>query len=293
MEIYLVGLGKMGYNLAQNMRDHGHEVIGFDVSKETTMKAEKEGFSTLASLTKLPDRKKVIWVMLPAGRITNSVLDSIKTNIEDGDIVIDGGNSNYKDSIRQAQEFSELGAYFLDIGTSGGVYGARNGASLMVGGNKEAYQLLEDFFDSIAEKDGVIYTGESGSGHYLKTVHNAILHTMMEVYGEGFELLHNSSFNYDLSRVTYAWNQSSVIRGWLLTLMQKSFEGNNDLSEYTSINSSSKDIALALDSAIENNVPMPAIVSALIMRQRSQQENTFSGKVVSALRKEVGGNVTK
>ena len=291
MKIYLVGLGKMGYNLALNMKDHKHEVVGFDTNQEILSRAKKDGIKTLVNLDDLKSEhaRKIIWVMLPAGKITNSVLEQLKSLLSPRDIVIDGGNSKYTDSVKQAKEFKGKDVLFMDVGTSGGTYGARHGASFMVGGDYTAYKAIEPLLDDIAASNGVLYTGKSGSGHYLKIIHNAILHSEMQVLGEGFDLLHSSPFDYDLKDVAHNWSKSAVIRGWLMDLMYDALTKNASLDDVDTIIHSSSACADAVKAAIEYNIPVPTIGISLVMRQRTQTSDTFSARIINSLRKEVGG----
>lgn len=291
MKVYLVGLGKMGYNLALNMQAHQHEVIGFDVNAEVLKHAEADGFKTINDLNqmKADTSRKVIWVMLPAGKITDSTLLKLEDIVSPKDVVIDGGNSDYHNSMTRAEEFANKDAFFMDIGTSGGTYGALHGASFMVGGDQSAYKYIEPVLTSMAAPDGLLYTGKSGSGHYLKVIHNAILHSMMQVMGEGFDLLHASPFDYDLKDVAYTWNKSAVIRGWLMELMYHAFSQNQTLDDVNTVVHSSSACADAIKSAIELNIPVPTIGLSLVMRQRTQAPETFTARVINSLRKEVGG----
>ncbi len=297
MKIKMIGLGKMGYNLMLNMKDNDIDVEGFDINEATRKKAALEGFKVYSNLSEVFDKtiQNIVWVMLPAGKITNSVLDEIKSYARKGDVVIDGGNSNFEDSERHALDFKNLNVDFFDIGTSGGVSGARTGASLMIGGNKDVYNYLEKkLFSKIAIVNGYMYAGEAGSGHYLKMIHNAILYGMMQTLGEGFELLEKSDFKYNLEYVAATWSKSAVIRGWLMELTADAFSKDSNLSEIKGIVSASEEARWTIDAAFNLGVPTPAISSALIMRLRSKQEDTFSGKVVASLRNEVGGHtVTK
>ena len=219
MEVGLVGLGKMGFNLALNLSEHGIQVIGYDPSTDARNKLNKEGIPTCSCMKSLVDKlpdKKVIWLMVPSGEITESCISEIKGLLKKGDIVIDAGNSNYKDSMRHAVELKEKEIQFLDVGTSGGISGARNGVCLMIGGDRKAYEFLENVFHAISEKDGCLYTGKSGSGHFMKMIHNGIEYGMMQAIGEGFQILEKSEFNYNLAEVAKNWNHGSVIRGWLM-----------------------------------------------------------------------------
>jgi 6-phosphogluconate dehydrogenase len=228
--------------------------------------------------------------MLPAGKITCSVLDELVEKANKGDIVIDGGNSDHRNSVKYNELFTKKGINFLDIGTSGGVEGARSGASYMIGGNKEVFNEIEPLFKATAKEEGYMYTGIAGSGHYLKVVHNAILYGMMQVIGEGFEMLEASEFNYDLHEVAEVWSKSAVIRGWLMELMCNAFSKSPNLEEIKGVVKSSKSTQWALDTACTLGVPIPAIAISLFTRQRSLQEDSFTAKVVASLRDEVGGH---
>ena len=293
MNIGLIGLGKMGYSLALNLMDHQHEVVAYDVNK-TAVKGISEkgahGVSSISELTAILPSPKVIWVMVPAGEVTNSVLNELKEYLADGDIVIEGGNSHYKESIKRAAEFSEKGIHFLDVGTSGGVEGARNGACTMIGGNKEAFILVEEIFKDICMANGYHYAGESGSGHYLKMIHNGIEYGMMQSIAEGFELLDKSPFNFDFEKVARVWSNGSVIRSWLMELTENAFSKDSKLEGIKGIMHSSGEGKWTVETALDLQAASPVITMALMMRYRSLEEDTFSGKVVSALRNEFGGH---
>jgi len=293
MNIGLIGLGKMGYSLALNLMDHQHEVVAYDVNK-TAVKGISEkgahGVSSISELTAILPSPKVIWVMVPAGEVTNSVLNELKEYLADGDIVIEGGNSHYKESIKRAAEFSEKGIHFLDVGTSGGVEGARNGACTMIGGNKEAFILVEEIFKDICMANGYHYAGESGSGHYLKMIHNGIEYGMMQSIAEGFELLDKSPFNFDYEKVARVWSNGSVIRSWLMELTENAFSKDSKLEGIKGIMHSSGEGKWTVETALDLQSASPVITLALMMRYRSLEEDTFSGKVVSALRNEFGGH---
>lgn len=293
MKLKMVGLGKMGLNLALNMKEHGVDVEGFDVNEEARKKAESENIKTYASLEDAvsKDEKNVIWVMLPAGKITNSVLNQLVELCKANDIVIDGGNSDHRDSLKTAHLMEEKGIYFFDIGTSGGVYGARHGASFMCGGDPDVFKHeLQEMLESIATTNGCLYTGKTGSGHYLKMIHNAMLYGYMQTLGEGFELLEKSEFDYDLQNVADSLSKSSVIRGWLLELAADAFKKDPDLSKIKGVVGASKTTGWTIESACELGVPIPVISTSLMMRLRSKQDNSFSAKVIASLRDEVGGH---
>lgn len=293
MKLKMVGLGKMGLNLALNMKEHGVDVEGFDVNEEARKKAESENIKTYASLEDAvsKDEKNVIWVMLPAGKITNSVLNQLVELCKANDIVIDGGNSDHRDSLKTAHLMEEKGIYFFDIGTSGGVYGARHGASFMCGGDPDVFKKeLQEMLESIATTNGCLYTGKTGSGHYLKMIHNAMLYGYMQTLGEGFELLEKSEFDYDLQNVADSLSKSSVIRGWLLELAADAFKKDPDLSKIRGVVGASKTTGWTIESACELGVPIPVISTSLMMRLRSKQDDSFSAKVIASLRDEVGGH---
>lgn len=293
MKLKMVGLGKMGLNLALNMKEHGVDVEGFDVNEEARQKAESENIKTYASLEDVAskDEKNVIWVMLPAGKITNSVLHQLVELCKANDIVIDGGNSDHRDSLKTAHLMEEKGIYFFDIGTSGGVYGARHGASFMCGGDPDVFKNeLQEMLESIATTNGCLYTGKTGSGHYLKMIHNAMLYGYMQTLGEGFELLEKSEFDYDLQNVADSLSKSSVIRGWLLELAADAFKKDPDLSKIKGVVGASKTTGWTIESACELGVPIPVISTSLMMRLRSKQDDSFSAKVIASLRDEVGGH---
>lgn len=292
MKVKMIGLGKMGLNLALNMKDHQVEVEGFDVNESARDKASVEGITTYADLEVMMNsgERNVVWVMLPAGNITNSVLAQLSTLCRKDDIIIDGGNSDHRDSLKTAELMKEKGIYFFDIGTSGGVYGARHGASFMCGGDKEVFQELQPMLESIATTNGCLYTGKTGSGHYLKMIHNAMLYGMMQTLGEGFELLEASEFDYDMEKVADSLSKSSVIRGWLLELCANAFRKSPDLADIKGVIGASKTTNWTIESACELGVPVPVISLSLMMRLRSKQEESFSAKLIASLRDEVGGH---
>ena len=293
MKIGLIGLGKMGFSLALNLLDHQHEVVAFDVNKTAVKGISEKGAHGVSSISELAaslPSPKVIWVMVPAGEVTNNVLNELKDYLAAGDIVIEGGNSHYKESLERAAGFSEKGIHFLDVGTSGGVEGARNGACTMIGGNKEAFLLVEEIFKDICVENGYYYAGESGSGHYLKMIHNGIEYGMMQSIAEGFELLDKSPFNFDFEKVARVWSNGSVIRSWLMELTENAFSKDSKLEGIKGIMHSSGEGKWTVETALDLQAASPVITMALMMRYRSLEEDTFSGKVVSALRNEFGGH---
>ncbi|TDB53167.1 phosphogluconate dehydrogenase (NAD(+)-dependent, decarboxylating) [Bacillus sp. CBEL-1] len=295
MKLGLVGLGKMGYNLALNLRDHNHNVVAFDLNKEAVTKMNGEGVEAFDSLEqvieKLPS-PKVVWVMVPAGGATEQTLAQLKGLLNEGDIVIDGGNSNYKESVRRGNDLKEKGIFFFDVGTSGGMEGARNGACTMIGGDKEVFGTIEPLFQDICVENGYLYAGECGSGHYLKMVHNGIEYGMMQAIAEGFEVLEKSQFDYDYEKVARVWNNGSVIRSWLMELTENAFSKDPKLDEIRGVMQSSGEGKWTVEEALDLQAPTPVIALSLMMRYRSLEEDTFTGKVVAALRNEFGGHST-
>lgn len=297
MQIGMIGLGKMGLNLMMNLRDHGVDVMGYDVNPVMRQSAIESGltvYDDLNEFTQAFDDRKIIWVMVPAGKITDSVIHQVSHLCQAGDIIIDGGNSFYQDSLKNAQQLKEMGIHFLDCGTSGGTSGARNGACLMVGGEEEVFNVLKDVLQAISVENGCLYAGKAGSGHYLKMVHNGIEYGMMQAIGEGFEVLEASEFDFDFEKVARVWNNGSVIRSWLVELVQESFKNDPKLEMITGASDSSGEAQWTVEQALQLKVPTPVISLSLMMRYRSKQNDTFAGKVVSALRNAFGGHsVTK
>jgi len=293
MQIGMIGLGKMGYNLALNLKNNGHSVSGFDLSSEARSAAQKEGINTFDSIDGLLDSldsPKVVWVMVPAGKPTEVVLEELFSKMKADDIVIEGGNSNFNDSVRRAQVASEKGIHFLDVGTSGGTSGANAGACLMIGGNREAYERVEQIFKDVSVKDGYLYAGESGAGHFLKMVHNGIEYGFMQAIGEGFQVVQKSHYNFDLADVARVWNNGSVIRSWLMELTENAFRKDANLDGIRGVVAASGEAKWTLETALDLEVPVPVIALSLMMRNRSQEEDSFSAKVVAALRNEFGGH---
>ncbi len=288
MEIGLIGLGKMGYNLALNLSDHGHTVVGTDVGNVTS-----DAFSIVPTLEDVVNKlstPRVIWTMVPAGDVTESVLAELYERLEPGDIVIDGGNSNYKLSVARAEQFAEKEIKFFDCGTSGGTDGARNGACTMVGGDAEAWPTIEPIFKDLSVENGYLYTGPAGSGHFLKMIHNGIEYGMMQAIAEGFDILEKSPFDYDYEKVARVWNHGSVVRSWLMELTENAFKKDAKLDEIRGVMHSSGEGKWTIETALDLQAAAPVIALSLMMRYRSLEDDTFSGKVVAALRNEFGGH---
>ncbi len=296
MKFAMIGLGKMGLNLVKNSADNGHEVVAFDLNadfvKEAATYSDKVSPATDLDdmLAQLPS-PKVVWVMVPAGVPTNATIDTLIEKLAAGDIIIDGGNSNYKDNLEQNKRTTAAGIKFFDAGTSGGMSGARNGGNFMIGGDDaEAWKVIEPLFKSIALEDGYLYTGKLGSGHYLKMVHNGIEYGMMQAIAEGFEVLEASQYDYDYEAVAKLWNHGSVVRSWLMELAEEQFAKDPKLSAIAGRMDSSGEGKWTVEESLNLEVPTPVITLSLMMRYRSLQDDTFTGKVVSALRNGFGGH---
>jgi 6-phosphogluconate dehydrogenase len=293
MQLGLIGLGKMGWNLALNCISKGHDVLSYDIDEVVRTQAQQSGMPVAASLADLANRlqhHRVIWLMIPAGSPVDSVISQLKPLLQPGDIIIEGGNSHYKDSVLRATKLAEDGIRLLDCGTSGGINGALNGICAMIGGQKEAFAYCEDLFKSISVPNGYLYCGESGSGHFAKMVHNGIEYGMMQSIAEGFEVLQNSGYPFSYEALARVWNNGSVIRGWLMELVQNVFSKDPDLESIRGIMRSSGEGKWMVETALEKNISTPVIALSLLMRYRSLQEDTFSGKLVAALRNEFGGH---
>ncbi len=286
----------MGFPLAQNMLRNKFTVVAFDIDEANRKRSAEVGIVTTSSIQAvamhLPS-PRIVWSMVPAGEATESVLSQLAVLLTPGDIVIDGGNSNYKDSLRRHAVFQEKGIKMLDCGTSGGISGALNGACTMIGGDRDAYETCKPFFDALSVENGSLYVGAAGSGHFTKMVHNGIEYGMMQAIAEGFEVLNKSPFDVDFEAVAKVWNHGSVVRSWLMELSQNAFSKDPNLSAIKGVMHSSGEGKWTIETALELGVPTPVIALSLLMRFRSQEEDTFSGKVVAALRNEFGGHAVE
>ncbi|MDD7794854.1 phosphogluconate dehydrogenase (NAD(+)-dependent, decarboxylating) [Clostridium sp. 'White wine YQ'] len=293
MKIAIIGLGKMGLNIACNLKSHNYDVMGFDLSDKAKEDAEKAGIKTFDNLEKMITsftEKRVIWSMLPAGEITESVLNQLLKLLSPNDIVIEGGNSNFNESIRRAKTFKEKEVYYFDCGTSGGTSGALGGACTMIGGDPEVFKYIEPIFKDISVENGYLYTGQSGSGHFLKMIHNGIEYGMMQAIGEGFQIVKESEFDYDLADVARVWNNGSVIRGWLMEIAESQFKASLNLEDYRGVVAASGEAKWTIETALDMGIAVPTIALSLFMRNLSQEDDSFSAKVVSALRNGFGGH---
>lgn len=295
MKLAMIGLGKMGINLVENLLRNNNEVVAFDLNKDAIQEASKLGALTATDLddvlSKL-DTPKIVWSMLPAGKPTESTIETLSEKLSAGDILIDGGNSFFEDSLRHNEILAAKGIKFFDAGTSGGMSGANRDGNFMIGGDDEQVfeKYLKPIFEGIAQKDGYLYTGKAGSGHYLKMVHNGIEYGMMQSIAEGFDVLEHGQFDYDNEAVAKVWSNGSVIRGWLMELAESAFAKDADLEQIKGVMHSSGEGKWTLDEALKLKVPTPVIGLSLMMRYRSMEDDTFTGKVVAALRNEFGGH---
>ncbi|HBZ79614.1 MULTISPECIES: phosphogluconate dehydrogenase (NAD(+)-dependent, decarboxylating) [Brevibacillus] len=296
MKLAILGLGKMGYNLTLNLLSHQHEVVAYDVDKSRAEELSREGAIPAASVedavAKL-DTPRVIWLMVPAGEIVDQLVDQLSMILAPGDIVIDGGNSHYKQSVERYERLKANGIHFLDAGTSGGMEGARHGACMMIGGDREAFAHIEPMIRDINVDKGYLYTGDAGSGHFLKMIHNGIEYGMMQAIGEGFEVLEKSQYNYDFAEVARVWANGSVIRGWLMDLTERAFRKDAKLDDIRGVMHSSGEGKWTLETALDLQAATPVIAMSLLMRYRSLDEDAFHGKVVAALRNEFGGHAVE
>ncbi|AZK45582.1 phosphogluconate dehydrogenase (NAD(+)-dependent, decarboxylating) [Paenibacillus lentus] len=296
MKLGMIGLGKMGYNLVLNLLQCHHDVVAYDMNPRSVESAAREGAipaSNMEELVSALDTPRIIWIMVPAGDALHSVIDSLLPHLDEGDIIIDGGNSNYKNSLDLAENLGKRGLHFFDVGTSGGVDGAENGGCFMIGGDVTVFRHIEPIFKDIAVDKGYLYAGPSGSGHFLKMVHNGIEYGMMQAIAEGFEILEKSSFDFNYEEVARVWSNGSVIRGWLMELTENAFSKDARLDNIRGVMNSSGEGKWTVETALEFQATAPVIAMSLFMRYRSQDTDTFHGKVVAALRNEFGGHAVE
>ena len=296
MQLGLIGLGRMGSGMTLRLLQGGHQVMVYDRVAAAGAALAGKGATVTGSLEDLGQKLKaprILWLMIPAGPPVDDTIQRLSGTLSPGDIIIDGGNSNYKDSIRRAETLRSQQIEFLDVGVSGGIWGLKVGFNLMVGGNQAVFKQAEPIFQTLAPTDGYAYVGASGAGHYAKMVHNGIEYSMLQSYAEGFEILKAAPFGFDLAQLTRLWNHGSVIRSWLLELAQNAFERDPELSRIRGYVEDSGEGRWTLEEAIDHAVPAPALAMSLFMRYRSRQDDSFSAKVLAALRNEFGGHPVK
>jgi 6-phosphogluconate dehydrogenase len=296
VKLGMVGLGRMGGNMAVRLVRHGHEVVAFDPGADAVARAAAAGAEGAGSLADLCGRlpsPKVVWIMVPAGDITEATVRDLGGMLGEGDVVIDGGNSNWKDSQRRAEQLAAGGIRLIDAGTSGGVWGLENGYCLMVGGEDAAVAAAEPAFLALAPEGGYAHVGPSGAGHFTKMVHNGIEYGLLAAYGEGFEILERSTLDLDLTKVAGIWRYGSVVRSWLLELLVDALERDPGLASIRGYVDDSGEGRWTLEAALEEDVPAPITALALFARFASRQDESFSAKVIAALRGEFGGHAVK
>ena len=297
MQLAMIGLGRMGGNMVQRLVQGGHQLVVFDRSADA-VKAHvamgATGAKDLAGLCSQLAAPRVVWVMVPSGAAVESTIEQLLPGLSKGDIVIDGGNSNYKDSVRRAVWLKGKGLEFIDAGTSGGIWGLTVGYCLMIGASPEAFKRCEPIFRTLAPPDGYAHVGPPGSGHYVKMIHNGIEYGMLQAYAEGYEILHASKeFKLDLHQISAVWNRGSVVRSWLNELAERAFEKDTELSALKGYVEDSGEGRWTVQEAIDLDVPAPVITLSLLTRFRSRQGDSFGAKVIAALRNEFGGHAVK
>lgn len=299
MKLAMVGLGKMGANMTQRLLEHGHEVVAFDLSPDARAAAAAMGADPAETLAEVaekltssdPDVPRVAWVMVPAGAPTNDTIATLGDLFSSGDVVIDGGNSNYKETAPLVEALAERGIALVDAGTSGGIWGLKEGYCLMVGGTKEAVAAVEPIFLSLAPEGGYAHVGPAGAGHFVKMVHNGIEYGLMQAYAEGFEILSEAcEFDLDLHEIASIWRSGSVVRSWLLDLAERALRPEAGFDEIEAVVADSGEGRWTVEEAIARGVSAPVISSALFARFASQKPNAFGLRLVSALRNQFGGH---
>jgi len=297
MKIGMTGLGRMGMNMTRRLLRAGVEVVANSRSRAKVDAAASEGAEPCYALEEMPGMlpsPRGVWIMVPAGGPVDETIGRLLPHLEEGDIVIDGGNSWYKDSIRRHDMLKERGVRFLDAGTSGGVWGLKEGYCLMVGGEKEAFEHCEPVFAALAPEGGYLHCGPAGAGHFVKMVHNGIEYGMLQAYAEGFEILEKSPrYELDLAAVSRLWNRGSVVRSWLLELAERVFEEDPHLDGLKGYVADSGEGRWTVQEAMDEDVPAPVITLSLLMRFRSRQEDSFAAKVIAGLRNQFGGHAVK
>jgi 6-phosphogluconate dehydrogenase len=297
MQLAMIGLGRMGGNMVRRLRAGGHDVVVFDTDPDAVREIEQTGARAAANVADLCTRletPRTVWIMVPAGTPVDDTIAQLTQHLAPDDVIIDGGNSNFHDTIRRGHGLRGYGIHFIDCGTSGGVWGLENGYCLMVGGPGEAVARCRPVFETLAPPDGFAHVGPTGAGHYVKMVHNGIEYGMLQAYAEGYEILHASrDFDLDLHQIAAVWNHGSVVRSWLNELAERAFAGDATLASVRGWIDDSGEGRWAVQEAIDLDVPAPVITLSLQARFRSRQTDTFAGKVIAALRQQFGGHAVK
>jgi 6-phosphogluconate dehydrogenase len=296
MELGMIGLGRMGGNMTRRLLQGGHRVVVFDRGPDAVQAAVDHGATGAASLDDLvrslaPPR--AVWMMVPAGPPVEETIAEMAPLLSEGDVLIDGGNSNYKDSIRRAEALAVRGIRFVDAGTSGGIWGLTEGYCLMVGGERGAFEQIEPVLRTLAPEHGYLYAGPSGAGHFTKMVHNGIEYGMLQAFGEGFEILRNSRYDLDLHAIAELWRHGSVVRSWLLDLLARALAADGTLEGVSDYVEDSGEGRWTVFEAIDQDTPAPVLTLSLLARFASRQDTSFSAKVIAALRREFGGHAIR
>jgi 6-phosphogluconate dehydrogenase len=295
MRLAMIGLGKMGYNMTLRLLGSGHEVVAVDQNAGVARDLAKQGAiyaDDVADAVGKLHPPRIAWVMVPA-QVTDTVIGDLRPRLSKGDVVIDGGNSNWKDSRARAEALAKSGLHFCDAGTSGGVWGLKNGYCLMIGGEPDAVRLCEPIFKSLAPEAGYAHVGPPGAGHYVKMVHNGIEYGLMQAYAEGFEIMKTSPFGLDLRKIAGIWGHGSVVRSWLLELLEGALAEDADLQAIKGWVEDSGEGRWTVQASIDQNVPAPIITLSLQARFRSRQQESFGAKILAALRNQFGGHAVK
>ena len=295
MKLAMIGLGRMGLNMARRLMQGNHEIVAYNRSKEAVRQIAAEGATGAASLRQVAEMlpaPRIVWIMLPAGKVVEDTIDRLKELLRPDDIIIDGGNSYYRDDLRRYKALKRVGIRYMDVGVSGGIWGLKIGYCMMMGGDKDVFKYLEPIFLTLAPKDGYLYCGKAGAGHFVKMVHNGIEYGLMQAYGEGFEILDASEYadSFDYAKIAHLWNQGSVIRSWLLELAADAFSKSAELSDIKAYVEDSGEGRWTVQQAIDTGVPAEVITLSLMRRFRSRQQDPFTERVLAALRREFGGH---
>ena len=299
MEIGMIGLGRMGGNMVQRLLNGGHRVVTYDRSAEAVAASQSQGavgVSSIEELVKDLTAPKAVWVMLPIGQPTEDTINSLIPLLSAGDTVLDGGNANYKDSMRRAEKLAEHGIDFMDVGTSGGIWGLVEGYALMIGGKKEVFQRLEPIFQTLApsKNQGLSHVGPAGAGHFVKMVHNGVEYGLMQAYAEGFEIMEaKKEFDLDLGQIAEGWRYGSVVRSWLLDLAAAALVEDPKLESLEAYVEDSGEGRWTVQESIDLAVPAPVITASVQARFRSRQEGPFGAKMLAALRNQFGGHAVR
>jgi 6-phosphogluconate dehydrogenase len=297
MRLAMIGLGRMGGNMSERLMKGGHEVVVYDRSAEAVANYVRLGATASSGAGDAAAKlgaPRVVWIMVPAGKPVDDTIAAMLPSLAKGDVIIDGGNSNFRDSMRRAAELRAKGIEFIDSGTSGGIWGLANGYCLMIGASDSAFQLCEPIFRTLAPENGYAHVGPPGAGHYVKMIHNGIEYGMLQAYAEGYEILHCSKdFKLDLRQIAAVWNHGSVVRSWINELAEQAFAADATLADIKGYVEDSGEGRWTVQEAIDLNVPAPVITLSLLARLQSRESDAFSAKVIAALRNEFGGHAVK